>query len=99
MLAVEQLLGVEAVAGLYQPLRGDDLRPRGAARADADPGVALVATDRLEPDEFRELIDDQLAVALVAAAEIARGALEPRPQTCTRERTLPHPAICRCEGR
>ena len=30
MRVVERLLDVEAVGGLYQPLRKDDLRPRGA---------------------------------------------------------------------
>ncbi len=99
MLAVAQLLGLDAVAGLYQPLRGSDLRPRGAVRADAEVGIALVSTDRLEPDEFRELIDGQLALATAAAAELARGALEPRPQTCTPAGRCRFPAICRCEGR
>ena len=37
MLAVEQLLGVEAVGGLYQPYRVGELRPRGAIREDVDP--------------------------------------------------------------
>ena len=99
MLVVERLLGLEPIAGLYQPLRGPDLRPRGAVRADADPGVPLVSTDRLEPDDFRELIEHQLAVAAAAAAELARGALEPRPQSCSPSGRCRHPAICRCEGR
>jgi len=99
MLAVERLLGVEAVAGLYQPLRERDLRPRGAAREGADAGVALVDTDRREAGELRELLDSQLAVALAAAREIAAGELRPRPHTCTAAGRCRHPAICRCEGR
>ena len=99
MLAVERLLGLDPVAGLYQPLRGNDLRPRGAARADVEVGVSLVGPDRLEPGEFRELIGDQLALAAAAAGELARGALEPRPQTCSPAGRCRYPAICRCEGR
>jgi hypothetical protein len=69
------------------------------SRADAELGPALVATDRLEPDEFRDLIDGQLALAAAAADELARGALEPRPQTCSPSGRCRYPAICRCEGR
>ena len=70
MLAVEQLLGIEAVGGLYQPLRTADLRPRGAIRADVEPASPLFDNDRLAADELRELIDAQLAAALVAAGEL-----------------------------
>ena len=36
MLAVRELLGRDPVAGLYQPLSGQNLRPRGIYRRDAD---------------------------------------------------------------
>jgi RecB family exonuclease len=99
MLAVERLLGADPVAGLYQPLRARDLRPRGAVRADSDAGVALVDNDRLEPDQFRELIEDRLSAAVAAARELAAGALEPRPRTCGPNGRCRYPAICRCEAR
>ena len=38
MLAVRELLGLEPVGGVYQPLRGDDLRARGVVRDDVDAG-------------------------------------------------------------
>ena len=100
MLAVERLLGVEAVAGLYQPLRAPDLRPRGAAREDADAGVALFDNDRLDRRaSCARVLDERLAAAAAAARELADGALAPRPQSCTPRRRCRHPAICRCEGR
>ena len=40
MVAVRELLGREPVGGVYQPLRGEDLRARGVVRDDADAGAA-----------------------------------------------------------
>ena len=46
MLAVRQLLGLEPIAGLYQPLGGGgDPRARGVFLADAELGDGLVGTD------------------------------------------------------
>jgi ATP-dependent helicase/DNAse subunit B len=99
MLAAERLLHVEIVAGLYQPLRARDLRPRGVARTEVDVGLAVVDNDRRDAGELRELLSDQLELARRAAGELAAGRLEPRPQTCSPGGRCRHPAICRCEGR
>jgi RecB family exonuclease len=99
MLAVERLFAVDAVAGLYQPLRAGDLRPRGVARDDVDAGVELVDNDRRDAGELRELLEQRLAVARSAARELASGAIAPRPQTCSPSGRCRHPVICRCEGR
>ncbi len=47
MLAVRELLGLEPVAGLYQPLRADDLRPRGVALRECRRRRARVLRRRL----------------------------------------------------
>ena len=99
MLAVEQLLGVEAVGGLYQPLRSQDLRPRGAVRDDVDPDAALVDNDRLPAEQLRELVAAALETATAAAAELRDGALAPRPPTCTSDGGCRYPGICRIEAR
>ena len=99
MLAVEQLLDVEVVGGLYQPLRSQELRPRGAVREDVDPGGALFANDRLAAEELRELVVAALAAATTAAAELRDGALAPRPPTCTSNGGCRYPGICRVEAR
>jgi ATP-dependent helicase/DNAse subunit B len=99
MLAVEQLLGVEAVGGLYQPYRVGELRPRGAIREDVDPQAELFATDRMTSEELRALLDGQLECAVAAAAEMRGAALQPRPATCWRDGRCRYPAICRSEAR
>ena len=79
MLALPQVLGVEAVGGLYQPLGSEDGRPRGAIRDDADPGLRTYRPDRATEEELDALLDGVLGVALEALAGIRAGALAPRP--------------------
>jgi ATP-dependent helicase/DNAse subunit B len=99
MLAVEQLLGTEAVGGLYQPLRSPDLRPRGAVRDDVDPDADLLDNDRLDAAALRALVDAQLETAIAASEELADGALAPRLASCGRDGRCRYPAICRSEAR
>jgi ATP-dependent helicase/DNAse subunit B len=97
MRAAEELLGLNVVGGLYQPLAGTDLRARGVL--DRDSGVELdcVSTDLREQDEVRELLAEALATAREVAEQTVRGELEPRPQTCAWRGGCMHPTICRCE--
>ncbi len=46
MLAVRSKLGLEPVAGFYQPLRGAELRPRGAFASSAPVGDRVYSTRR-----------------------------------------------------
>jgi ATP-dependent helicase/DNAse subunit B len=96
MRAVEDLLGLDVVGGFYQPLSGADLRARGVL--DADGGVALdcVRGDARPHDDMRQLLDEALDAARRAAAEAARGELQPRPQTCAYRGGCMYPTICRC---
>ncbi len=98
MHVVEELLGVEAVGGFYQPLSGEDLRPRGLL--DVESGVELdcVRGDARDHADVRELLTAVLDRARAAAREAGAGALEPRPQTCSYGgRGCAYPSICRCE--
>ncbi len=94
MLVVRDLAALDPVAGVYQPLRGEDLRPRGAVRD----GVALGS--EIHPKDVRSAaeLDGELAGAAERAVELARGlrsgAVAPCPQTCSRDGCA-HPAICR----
>ncbi len=98
MLAVPQLLGVQAVGGMYQPLGSpDDRRARGLVRAGADPGLKVVNTDRLDDDAFAARLDEVQAAALEAVRGIRSGALRPRPESCAYRGGCAHPSICRCE--
>jgi ATP-dependent helicase/DNAse subunit B len=98
MCAVEQLLGVTAVGGFYQPLSGSDLRARGVLEQDGGVELDYVRGDLREHVEVREILDGALAAARAAAGEAAGGALQARPKTCGYQGSgCMYPSICRCE--
>ncbi|NLT06192.1 MAG: hypothetical protein GXY03_07755 [Solirubrobacterales bacterium] len=99
MLVAERLLGVEAVAGLYVPLSGDDRRPRGAVDADhaAALGGDFVGGDVLEPAALAELRDWARGAIATAAAEMGEGRLRSCPGSCAYRGGCSHPSICRIE--
>jgi RecB family exonuclease len=98
MLAVEQLLGRPAVAGLYQPLSGTSLQARGLIDAGAALELDSVRTDVLEHEDARELLAEAARVAREIAAEAARGELQARPASCAwNNGGCSYPSICRCE--
>jgi RecB family exonuclease len=99
LLALPNLLELEPVGGLYQPLgRDDDGRPRGLLRDGADPGLASVGTDRLPPEDFDARLQQVLDAALEAVRGIRSGALVPAPDACAYGGGCAHPTICRCES-
>ena len=53
MLAVRELLGLEPVAGFYQPLGGGDLRARGVFLEGAAVGGSVVANDARTEERAR----------------------------------------------
>ncbi|MGN6372565.1 MAG: PD-(D/E)XK nuclease family protein [Solirubrobacteraceae bacterium] len=95
MHATEQLLDRTVVGGLYQPLSGKELRPRGVLDSDSEIEMAGYRTDRCERSELRDLLDRCRRVALDAAEQARAGALEPRPHTCSYNGGCMYPAICR----
>jgi ATP-dependent helicase/DNAse subunit B len=98
MRAVEDLLGLRAAGGFYQPLTGGDLRARGVLDGDSGVKIECVKGDRREHSEVRELLEEAVAAAREAAAQAGRGELEARPQTCAYRGGCMYPTICRCEG-
>jgi RecB family exonuclease len=97
MLAVQQLLRLQAAGGFYQPLSGEDLRARGVLDRDSGLELDCVRTDVRDSSELAELLEQVRAAAHRAAGEAARGELEPRPPTCAFRGGCMYPAICRCE--
>ena len=99
MLAVDHLLDLRSVGGVYAPLRGKDLRPRGllAAECREEIGSGYVGTDFRSPEDF----DGQLTLARdrIAAlvGELRSGRIECRPQSCSSRGGCSHPSICRVE--
>jgi ATP-dependent helicase/DNAse subunit B len=98
MLAAEELLGVRAIGGFYQPLSGQDLRARGMLDSDGGLEIGCVRSDAREHDQARELLDEALALARAAAGAARRGEFESRPQSCGWGGSgCMYPTICRCE--
>jgi hypothetical protein len=94
MLAVRDLLGLDPVAGLYQPLGGRDLRARGAFLEGAPVGGELVTSDARDEEGLRAELQDAKARAIALAARLRAGELRPCPDTCSRDGCL-YPGICR----
>ncbi|MBW3608988.1 MAG: PD-(D/E)XK nuclease family protein, partial [Actinobacteria bacterium] len=99
LLAARDVLGLDPVGGLYQPIGGRDARARGLVLEDAEPGLRTVRTDRHPRDRFDAIVDGVLEDVLGAVAEVRAGALEPRPASCTyNDKGCAYPTICRCEA-
>jgi ATP-dependent helicase/DNAse subunit B len=98
MRAAGELLGLEVVGGFYQPLSGEDLRPRGVLDADAGIELECVRGDLREGDAVSGQVEEAMAAARAAAREAASGALESRPSSCGWNGSgCAYPTICRCE--
>jgi hypothetical protein len=97
MRAVEQLLGLPAAGGFYQPLSGEDLRARGVLDGERDLGLECVRPDVCEHEDVQELLEEAVATATAAAAEAGRGELGPRSHTCAFRGGCKFPTICRSE--
>jgi RecB family exonuclease len=98
ILAARDVLGLDPIGGLYQPLGGKDQRARGLVLADADPGLDTVKTDRHEREAFDAIVDGVLEDVRRTVAELRTGALAPRPQSCAWTGGCAYPTICRCEA-
>jgi RecB family exonuclease len=92
LLAVRDLLGLEPVAGVYQPLVGRRLAARGLVRDDV-PG-RYTRTDRVDADDFAAALEDARELAERTAADLHAGRIKPCPERCS-NRGCRYPAICR----
>jgi len=99
LLVARDVLGLDPVGGLYQPLGGKDQRPRGLLIEDADPGLGSFTTDRHPRPVFEAIVDGVLEDVLQAVGELRAGALQPRPESCAyNDAGCQYPTICRCEA-
>jgi RecB family exonuclease len=96
MLVVRRLLGLDAVAGVYQPLRGDELRARGVFVAEAQLGAAVHDRDGRSAQEVDAELADAAQRAVALALRLRSGELNPCPSTCSRDGCA-YPSICRSQ--
>jgi ATP-dependent helicase/DNAse subunit B len=96
MIAVRRLLGLEPVAGLYQPLGGGDLRARGVFLKETPVGARTVGNDGRTAEELEEVLRDAEQRAVALAARLRSGEVKPCPQTCSRD-GCSYPGICRSQ--
>ena len=102
MLVAERILGLDPVAGLYQPLGAADPRdrkPRGIAVADDDrlDGLGLVRNDRLEPEVVRDALGSAERTAIEAAGRMRAGRIDRDPIGGSCPRYCTFQSICRLE--
>ena len=92
LLAVRELLGHAPVAGLYQPLAGKKLDPRGLVR-EGVPG-RYVRTDVVDDAAFDATLEEVRAVAAGVVTDLRAGRIRPCPERCS-SRGCRYPGICR----
>ena len=92
-LAARELLGVEPVGALYQPVGHRDVRPRGLVRDDV-PG-RYVNGDVVDGETFDAALDEARAIAGRAATDIHAGRIRACPDACSPMGGCAYPAICR----
>ncbi|HEX5192917.1 MAG TPA: PD-(D/E)XK nuclease family protein [Solirubrobacteraceae bacterium] len=97
MLVARELERLDVVAGVYQPLRGDDLRARGIYADEVGDGAGgFHASDMRSREELELELDDAARRAVELAARLRAGDVEPCPATCSRDGCA-YPAICRSQ--
>jgi len=94
MIAAQRLLRVRAVAGFYQPLAGEDLRPRGVYEEGVPVGASAVSRDALDPAELEQLLREVEDQAVALGGALRRGELTPCPERCSPDGTCRYPGIC-----
>ena len=91
MLAARELLGLDVVGGLYQPLGGDEHRAARRDRGRRRPRPpASCGNDRLAPEELEELLGDVLDAAL----EVVRRHPRRAPGAAARRRAAGATGLC-----
>ncbi|MGI9019576.1 MAG: PD-(D/E)XK nuclease family protein [Solirubrobacterales bacterium] len=102
MLVAQELLELEPIAGLYQPLgamRAADRKPRGVALAGDErlDGLPLVSKDLLDSDGVTEAMTEARKRAVELGAELQAGAIGRRPLEGECPKYCTFQPICRLE--
>jgi ATP-dependent helicase/DNAse subunit B len=92
-LAVRELLGLEPVGALYQPVGARDVRARGIVRDDV-PG-RYVNGDVVDAEAFDAALEEARQAAVRAASDLRAGRIRACPDSCLPQGGCAYPAICR----
>jgi ATP-dependent helicase/DNAse subunit B len=95
LLAVRDLMNLDAVGGFYQPLNAEGHAARGVLLEEEDERLQTTKGDRVDADALEALLAQAADRAITAVEEIRSGALEPRPDTCGWKAGCQYPTICR----
>jgi hypothetical protein len=95
MLAARELLGLEPVGGLYQPLWSKDSRPRGLVRDDV--AGRYVNNDVVDEAGLEEALGEIRERALSTAEALRGGRIAPCAEKCS-PGGCAYPTICRSGG-
>ncbi|HEX6713974.1 MAG TPA: PD-(D/E)XK nuclease family protein [Thermoleophilaceae bacterium] len=98
-LVVRDLMGLEPIGAVYQPLAGDDLRPRGvvdSAHKD-ELGDRYYRTDWKSPEELEEALDEARETVRSVVARMRDGEIQPKPNCCSGGTGCAFPSVCRNE--
>jgi RecB family exonuclease len=96
MLVLRELSELTPVAGFYQPLRGESIRPRGIYVKGTPVPASVYANDAREPAALHAELDGAAERAIKLAHRLRAGELIPCPQTCSRDGCA-YPGICRSQ--
>jgi RecB family exonuclease len=102
MRVAQRILGLEPVAGLYQPLGAvspGDRKPRGIVAREHEElkCLGIVGTDRREAEELELALDQAEEAAVVAAGEMRAGAIGRHPIGGKCPKYCTFQTICRLE--
>lgn len=102
MLVAKDLLELDVIGGLYQPLgaaRAGARRPRGAVLKDDErlDGLDLVRSDRLDREEFDRVLERARELAVAQGRQLRRGEIDRRPLNGTCPKYCTFQPICRLE--
>ncbi|HEX4718485.1 MAG TPA: PD-(D/E)XK nuclease family protein, partial [Thermoleophilaceae bacterium] len=98
-LVVKDLMGLVPIGAVYQPLAGDDLRPRGVVdNAHKDElGDRYFRTDWKSPEELDAALDEARQTVRNVVSRMRDGEIQPKPNCCSGGTGCAFPSICRNE--
>lgn len=96
-LVVKDLMGLEPIGAVYQPLAGDDLRPRGVVDSGHkdELGGGFFRTDWRDGDGLDEALDEARETVRDVVRRMREGEIRPKPDCCSGGTGCAYPSICR----